>query len=236
MSLPPQNGDDADRDWMWAKTVSIAREMGSTLSRSSMPDVHVDAVDEHLPAPPLRAVDERRVPLLVGDLLLAQCANGCVAPPISSMRSGLGGGADLVERALQVRRRLGDGAALARPDLDGVEQQLLRDQGVLGAVRRAHGRQDRLGRLSQVAGVGVDQRDLPLDADGGPLRPRERQGHRCGHQAGSTTSTCWLPATRVRTIVPALLPRRSSWRRSCSGTTAVPRFLMVSRPTSRSRR
>ena len=48
-------------------------------------------------------------------------------------------------------------------------------------------------------------------------------------------STCWLPCTRVTTIVAVASPRRSSWARSSSGTTAVPRFLIVSLPTPRSR-
>ena len=41
----------------------------------------------------------------------------------------------------------------------------------------------RIGRLAQVARVGVDERDLPLEADGRALAVRERQVDGCGHHA-----------------------------------------------------
>src|SRR5690606_5378145 len=121
---------------------------------------------------------------------------------------------------------------------DRVEQQLLLDRRVRAAVLRAHGVEDRLRDLAQVAGVRVDQRELPLEPDGRALRPRERDrgaaregAHRGpswvaprtasagGAPSGSTTSTCWDPPTRVRTIVAVASPVSASWRRSCSGVT-----------------
>src|SRR5690606_20830197 len=116
-----------------------------------------------------------------------------------------------------------------------------------------HGVEDGLRDLAQVAGVGVDERELPLEPDRRALRARERDrgapGERGAHRgpswrasspggasSGSTTSTCWEPPTRVSTIVALASPVSASWRRSCSGVTAVPRFLIVRRPTPRARR
>src|SRR5690606_29133117 len=153
----------------------------------------------------------------------------------------------------QVATRLPDGAAHAADDLDRVEQELLLDRRVRAPARRLHGVEDGLRDLAQVAGVGVDERELPLEPDRRALRARERDrgapGERGAHRgpswrasspggasSGSTTSTCWEPPTRVSTIVALASPVSASWRRSCSGVTAVPRFLIVRRPTPRARR
>ena len=204
MSLPPQNGDDADSDWRCAKyrehRARDRQHLGAVLDA----DVHVHAVDEHLPAPPLRAVDQRRVALLVGDLLAApSCANGCVPPPMSSIAQGVGDRADLVQRALQVRRRpRRPSRHLPDRDLDRVEQQLLRDQRVLAAVRRA-GRPR--GSASAAWRRSPESASTSATSHSMPTVDRSEcangSGDRRGHQSGSTTSTCWLPATRVRMIV-----------------------------------
>src|SRR5690606_18782110 len=145
---------------------------------------------------------------------------------------GIGHLTDRRDRSLEVRRRLTSGAADARDDLDGVEQQLGMDERVLAPLRLVHGGEPRVGDLAQVAGVRVDGPELPLDPEGGAVRRGEGQR---AHSA-STTMMCWAPAIRVRTSVAASSPRSASWERSASGVTAVPRFLMVTRPTPRSRR
>ena len=72
-------------------------------------DVDVDAVDQHLPAPPLGPVDERLVARLVGHLLVVPARErmGARAHQLDPQR--VGDLPDLVDRALQV------GAGLARP-------------------------------------------------------------------------------------------------------------------------
>src|SRR5699024_210603 len=120
----------------------------------------------------------------------------------------------------EVRPRLADGAAHVGDDLDGVEQELLLDGRVLATAGRGHRLEDGLGHLAQVTAAGVDEGQLPLDAEGRALRGCEGDLH----QTGSTRRTCWFPPTLVSTTVASASPRRSSCLRSCSGTTAVPRF------------
>ena len=139
--------------------------------------VHVHPVDEHLPAPPLRAVDECRVPLLVRDLLLRPPRERVRARAHELDPQGVGDLADLVDRALEVVARAPHGAVDARDDLDGVEEELLADVRVLAAARGLDGVEDGLRDLAEVARVLVDERELPLDADGRALGRRERQVH-----------------------------------------------------------
>src|SRR5690606_39350165 len=109
-------------------------------------------------------------------------------------------------------------AARDPDDLDCIEQELLLDRRVRAPARGLHGVEDGLRDLAQVAGVGVDERELPLEPDRRALRARERDrgppGQRGAHRGpswrasspggasgGSTTSTCREPPTRVSTIV-----------------------------------
>jgi hypothetical protein len=177
--------------------------------------VHVHPVDEHLAAPPLGAVDQRLVALLVGDALVVPLGErvGAGAHQLDPQR--VGDAADLLDRPLQVRPRLLDRAADARDHLDGVEQELLADQGVLAATLGRDRVEHRLGDLPQVAGIGVDQRELPLDSDRRALRLGERDG--CEREAHDTIVPHWprLPIQRgVRTTPhPAMAASSSVTRR-----------------------
>ena len=75
-------------------------------SRSGMPDVDVHAPDQHLPAPPLGAVDQLLVAVALGELLRGPGANGCVPAPNRSTPSSSAGGHDHGEGLAQVGDRL----------------------------------------------------------------------------------------------------------------------------------
>ncbi len=127
------------------------------------PDVHVDAPDQHLPAPPLGALDQLGVARRVGQLL--------GRPP----RERVGAGAEQLHAAVahdlaggaqglaKIVHRLGGAVADAGDDLDGVAQQFLVHARVFADLG-----DDRGGFVAQVTGRGVDERELPLDAEGRP--------------------------------------------------------------------
>src|SRR5699024_12117349 len=137
--------------------------------------------------------------------------------------------------AAQVRHGIGNRGTDAGDDLHRVQQQLLTDRRMLGTIGRGDRVQYRLGHLTQVAGVAVDQRQLPLHPDGGTLRGLELDRHgtilpphgapaappRESSQLRSTTSTLCLPCNRVRMMVACSGPDSESCWRSYSGTTEV---------------
>ena len=76
---------------------------------------------------------------------------------------------DLAEHLLELTHRLPDAAAHPRDHLHGVVQELTGQDGViavLGALGdlAVHGREDLLGPGHERAGLGVDESDLPFDA------------------------------------------------------------------------
>ena len=72
------------------------------------------------------------------------------------------------QRVAQVVHRLPGVVADAGDDLDGVAQQFLVHARVFTDLGDHRG-----GLVAQVAGLGVDEGELPLDADGRPGRPGE---------------------------------------------------------------
>ncbi len=107
--------------------------------------------------------------------------------------------------------------------------------------RSAPGRRRR--RRAAVRGRPSDQSpDAAGRAPAEPTRQRLRR-HAAGtaaqvtgrRQKGRTRRAVPLPATRVITSVPSCSPCSDSRRRSSSGTTSTPRFLIVSRPMPRAR-
>ena len=139
--------------------------------------VNVHAVDQHLPAPPLRTVDQRRVALFVSHLLVIPSSKGVRAGAHQLDPQRVGDDTDLLDCPLKVGARVGDRPADARHDLHCVEQQLLTNVGVLAATRRGHCVKNRLRDLTQVARIGVDEGQLPLDTDRRPPRLGERDLH-----------------------------------------------------------
>ena len=130
--------------------------------------MYVYAPDRHLPAPPLGALDQFGVSRGVGQLLrrpfcerVSARAEQLHAAVVHDLAYG-------AERAAQVVHRLTGVVTDSGDDLDGVAQQLLVH------VRALADLGDHLGcTVAQIAGVGVDESELPLDADGWPGRPGE---------------------------------------------------------------
>ena len=91
------------------------------------------------------------------------------------------------ERGAQILHRLPGVVADSGDDLDGVAQQFLVHARVFADLG------DHRGRLvAQVAGCGVDESELPFDADGRPGRP------------GEIVSACYpVPITPHATRFPA---------------------------------
>ena len=128
------------------------------------PDVHVHAPDQHLPAPPLGAVDQLLVAVALGQLLPGPRRERVRARAEQVESEVVPGRYDDLERPPQVGHRLGHGAADAGDDLDGVLQQLLVQPLRVRQPGLGPGEEVR-GVVAQVAGLPVDQRELPLHAE-----------------------------------------------------------------------
>lgn len=125
--------------------------------------MHVHTPDQHLPSPPLGALDQLSVArsggeLLGGPLRERMCAGAeeLHAPiPHDAPRRAQG--------LPQVLHRFARGLADAGDDLDGVAQQFLVHTRVFADLGDHRG-----GFVAQVAGLRVDERELPLHPDGRP--------------------------------------------------------------------
>ena len=92
-------------------------------------------------------------------------ANGCVPPPYRSMPRLVGHRHDGLERVAELRDRLADGVVDAGDDLDGVAQEApCAAAGCPAGAWRRRRRPDAV--LLQVTALLVDERELPLDAEG----------------------------------------------------------------------
>ena len=141
------------------------------------PDVHVDAIDQHLPTPPLGAINQRCVTFFVGDFLMRPAGErmGSCTHQLDPER--IGNVANFIDAVLQIPACLADRAAYARHDLDRVEQQLLTNMWVLATMRRPNRIKDRLSHLAQITTVAVDKRKLPFDAHRRAFRTGKRNLH-----------------------------------------------------------
>lgn len=84
-------------------------------------DVYVNAKDQHLPPPPLGAIDQGRVALLIGDLLVVPACER-VSPRAHEFHAKrVSDGADLRDGAFQVEGGAADGLVHSRDHFDGVE-------------------------------------------------------------------------------------------------------------------
>ena len=113
------------------EVVDQAVQDGQDLVPAVEADVDVDAVDDHLPAPPLGAVDELGVALLVRHRLQLRRAERMAAGAEDLDAHGVGDFPDRGQRAAQVRLGFGHGGADAGDELHGVQQQFLLDVRVL---------------------------------------------------------------------------------------------------------
>ena len=137
----------------------------------------VDAVQEHLAAPVLGALDQLGVAPAVGDALAPGAREGVGARggEVDAQPSCDGG--EEVDARGDVGQAVGHGGPGLGGDLDGVEQHLAVDPREELAVDGGLV-DDGVRALAQIVGVLVDQLELPFDSEGGPGGPAEWQGHR----------------------------------------------------------
>ena len=126
--------------------------------------MYVHAPDQHLSAPPLGALDQLGVPRRVGELLCRPLRERVGAraeqlhPAAVYRRAHRGqGGAQIGHRVAGVLADTGD-------DLNGVAQQFLVHMRAFADLG-----DDGRGLVAQIAGDGIDERELPFDADGRPV-------------------------------------------------------------------
>ena len=153
--------------------------IGKTLLTSSTPDVHVDAPDHHVAAPPLGALDELVVARLVGDLLVVPLRERVAARAQQLDVHRVGDGAHGGDRVGDVVDGCGDGVADAARDLDGVGEQLAGDRVALERGALLEHVDDLGGARHEVARRAVGEHQLPLESHrraGGC-----REGHRHSH-------------------------------------------------------
>ena len=108
---------------------------------------------------------------------VCQSVNGWVPAHIRPRPRALGGGDHLGERAGQVGLRLRDRRADAGDDLDRRLQQLVLGLGVLLGALGAELLEDLDGAGGELAGLAVDELQLPLHAQAGALGGLERDLH-----------------------------------------------------------
>ncbi len=146
-------------------------QYGQRLGPLVQSDVHVDAVDHHLPAPPLGAVDQGGVACLVRDCLCFDGAEGMRTGTEKFDAEWFSDFADRVHRPGQVCLRLGHGGADASDELDGVGEQLLLDVRVLVVVLEFRvllpdAAEHLIRGGHELAGFAIHQCQFPLNAEG----------------------------------------------------------------------
>ncbi|SKN32568.1 Uncharacterised protein [Mycobacteroides abscessus subsp. abscessus] len=125
--------------------------------------MHVHAPDQHLPSPPLRPGNQLVVSRRIGELLRGPAGEGVCTGTEQLHAHGLHDRTNGGQGCLQVVHRLADRPADTRHHLDGVTQQLLVDVRCFTDGREYRGR-----RIGEVPGLGVNERELPLNPQRGP--------------------------------------------------------------------
>ena len=149
------------------EVVHQAVQDGEDLVAAVEADVHVDAVDDHLAAPPLGAVNELGVAGLVRHGLQLRRAEGVASGAEDLDAHGIGDVTDRREGTAQVRFGLGHGVADPGDQLHRVQQQLLLDVRVLVVLIQlgmpgGHTAEDLVGHRGQLPGFRVDQGEFPF--------------------------------------------------------------------------
>ena len=190
------------------------------LVRRGDPDVHVHAPDQHLTAPPLGALDQLGVARRVGELLPPTTPRTGGCPRRTAPSRGRARPAATVPSVPRRSSIASAGVvADAGDDLDGVAQQFLVHVRVFADLG-----DDRGGLVGQVAGLGVDERELPFDTDGRPVRTRRSRSGRpycartddtAGHPARRRHRWPCVVCVRTRRAVDLLVALRRDVARSC---------------------
>lgn len=128
-------------------------------------DVHTP--DEHLATPPLGSLDQLGVSVPGRELLGGPLSERMGARPEEIDADVVGDPAHHTERLGQVCNRLAGVAADTRDEFNGVAEQLFVDAiARTGVVEFTDPLEEPRCRVRQVASLLVDERELPLDADG----------------------------------------------------------------------
>jgi hypothetical protein len=141
--------------------------------------VHVHAEDLQSAGEPLHVLDQLRVPRVRADLLRGPVGERVGARAHQPEAAALGRVADLLDRRGEVADGFVGGRADTGDDLDARLEQLVLGLRVLAAMGRPELGEDLARRTAgrQLAGLEVDELELPLDAEAGPRRRRERDLH-----------------------------------------------------------
>jgi hypothetical protein len=140
-------------------------------------DVHVHPEDLQLLRHPLVALDQHPVALAGRDPLRRPVRRRVRARAQHAEVAAGRGGLHLGHRGGQVGPRLRHRRADSGDHLDAGLQQLVLGLGVVDALGRRQLGQDLVGSGGQLAGVEVDQLQLPLDPQAGPLGGAEVDPH-----------------------------------------------------------
>ena len=141
------------------------------------PDVHVDAPDQHLAAPPLGAVDQLLVAVPGGQLLLGPGGEGVGAGPHEVHAEGVGA-ARAPPRGCRAGRRRRPGPSGQIPVTTSTVLRSSSWWSRPGSGEPRSRRREQVDRgVGQVAGVTVDEGELPLDTDRGGRRRLEVDPH-----------------------------------------------------------
>ncbi len=146
---------------------------------TSDPDMDVQPPDQHLPSPPLGALDQLLVAGTGREQLHRPLCERVRAGGVEVDAERLRGTTHHPGRGREVGDRLGHALADAGDDLDGVAQELLVQLGLVDDARSplVHRLEELRGCVGQVAGRAVDERELPLHTHGGAGRAGEVDGH-----------------------------------------------------------
>jgi hypothetical protein len=131
--------------------------------------VHVHPEDLELAGHPLVAFQQSGVPRIVGDLLGDPVSHGVRAGAEHAHVALLRGGRHLRDGFGQVGTRLRDRLADAGDHLDARLEQFVLGLGMHTVAAFGDVGQDLVRAADQLAGVQVDELELPLDTQAGPL-------------------------------------------------------------------
>ena len=153
------------------EVVDQAVQDGQGLVAAVQPHMDVDAVNDHLPSPPLGPVDELGVTRLVRHRLQLRRAERVAARAEQLHAHGIGDFADGGDGAAEVFFGFGSGLADPRDQFHGVEQQFLLDVRVFVVfvefrVPGGHAAEHLVGYGSELARLPVHQCKLPLNTEG----------------------------------------------------------------------
>ena len=193
------------------------------------PDVHVDAPDHQLATPPLGAIDEGRIPFVLGHFLREPLAERMRARAHEVDAAGLGNCAYHVDGGFEVDHGIRHPVVHTGDDFNGVGEEFTGDARVLRPVRKGQAFQDVGGRRRQFSAGMVDEREFPFDPEGGALGFAKIDLHatpsvlqpRCCVQLSNHAIACRVRRAIGQSVLSAMRSSHSPSSSRSSGVSAV---------------